>query len=106
MAYHSMNQPLKSEHEIRLEKLGQLKKRSINPYPDRFAATHSLSQALKEKIGTGHVIVAGRIVTQRRLGKIVFLHLLDDTAKMQIVIQENILGPEPFALFCELIAQL
>lgn len=81
----------------RLKKLKQLRSLGINPYPDRFKRTHTLSQAKKEPQKTP-VYVAGRLMTLREMGKLVFAHLQDFSGRMQIVFELEHLGKEVFKL--------
>ena len=55
----------------RKRKLEELRKKGVNHYPSKFDKKHTCQQALKSKIGT-RVKTAGRVVTKRDLGKIIF----------------------------------
>jgi len=72
----------------RLKKLGELKKKGINPYPSSSEKEHSIEQCLKSKIGT-NVKTGGRVLSRRDIGKITFAELMDFTGKIQIVLQEK-----------------
>src|SRR3989344_5146723 len=72
----------------RLRKIDELRKQGINPYPHKFDRKNSSSQILKSKLGT-KVVVAGRIMTKRDIGKIIFANLRDHTGDVQIVLQEG-----------------
>lgn len=91
------------EYEVRLQKLEALRKAGIKVYPDKYQKTHSAKQALAEKIGTAGIKVAGRIVSKRTMGKITFCHILDDTGKIQIVMQEQHTGKDMYKIFTDLI---
>lgn len=91
-----MQESVKKEHEIRLEKLQKLRKLHIYPYPEKYQRTHLSRDALKLEIGTKEIKIAGRILTKRNMGKIAFSHVLDDSGKIQIVLQEDKLGKKKF----------
>jgi len=90
------------ERKIRLDKLYRLQEKGINPFPSKFDKKNSLKQSLESKLGT-KVKSAGRIMTKREMGKICFAHLMDETAKMQIVFQQDKIGKEKFKEFSKLI---
>lgn len=72
----------------RLRKLKELKVKGINPYPHNFDKKSSCSEALKFKLGA-KVKTAGRIMTKRGIGKIIFSDLTDNSGKIQIVFQDK-----------------
>ena len=89
---------LEKEHHLiaeRVKKLNALKEYGINPYPYKFNQT-AHSEELKnkyqhlnpEQITEDHVVVAGRIVALRRLGKASFIQLLDNDGKIQVLCNE------------------
>jgi lysyl-tRNA synthetase class 2 len=85
----------------RLEKLERIRARGINPYPPRYQRSHTAEQAvalLKEIEGgvtkPDEVNVAGRIMAQRPMGKIVFLDLRDGSGKIQLLVRPDQLSEE------------
>lgn len=95
MVYHS-------EMDERLKKLEKLKELGVNPYPYKFARTHTFRQLrdyfeefskTEQKVRT-----CGRIVTVRGHGKTLFATLTDETDKMQVYLRKDRLG-EVFDLF-------
>ncbi len=94
-----MQESVKNEHEIRLEKLQKLRNLHIQPYPEKYQRTHLSSDAVKLEIGTRAIQIAGRILTKRSMGKIAFSHILDDSGKIQVVLQKDKLGKEKFDIF-------
>jgi lysyl-tRNA synthetase class 2 len=81
----------------RLKKLDALKEKGILAFPERFERTHSLERAYGEKKGA-KAVVAGRIMTMREMGKLAFVHLQDQSRKMQIVFELKHIGEEKFKL--------
>jgi lysyl-tRNA synthetase class 2 len=82
--------------KVRREKLDQLRKLGINPYPHS-SERQQTNKAAKEMMGQ-QVVVAGRVMGKRGHGKLVFLDLLDETDKIQIFISQKIIGGEQFEL--------
>ena len=75
----------------RLRKLDELRKQGINPYPYSYNPKHStneLSEKYKKlkahETTKDKVKVAGRIVALRRMGKISFGSVRDNTGKIQV----------------------
>lgn len=97
-----MTEEYQDEYHVRLKKLQELKKRGIQIYPDRFNKTHLASEALKLNTGTTAVSLAGRIVAKREMGKICFCQILDDSGKIQLVLQRDVLEKQ-YDLFLQLI---
>ena len=62
------------EYQIRLEKLKKIRAARINPYPERFEKKHNVSEILGFKLGA-KVQTAGRLLTIRGMGKIIFCHI-------------------------------
>lgn len=73
--------------EIRLDKLKNLKDVGISPYGGRFEATDSIEETLKNFKEGKEVTLAGRIMANRSHGKVTFVDLQDQTAKMQLFIK-------------------
>ena len=72
----------------RLRKLGELRVNGINPYPDKFDKKQNCAECLNSKIGS-KVKTAGRLMTKRDLGKIIFCVLKDESEKIQLVLQDG-----------------
>src|SRR3989344_2692265 len=82
----------------RLRKLDELRKNNINPYPAKFEKKNTCSEVLKTKIGT-KVKTAGRLMSKRNLGKIIFSVLRDGTGDIQIVFQQGETPQKTFDFF-------
>ena len=74
-------------HE-RERKLEELRKKGINPYPHNFDKQHVIRKCLSLKLGA-KTKTAGRIMTKREIGKIIFADLMDFSGKIQIVFQDK-----------------
>ena len=75
----------------RLEKLTNIKKLDIDPYPQPNLSQKSTILDANNSFGK-KVQVAGRIMSLRGHGKILFADLHDQTGKIQLFFQEKILG--------------
>ncbi len=91
----------------RLLKLEALKAAGVRPYAARYERTHSLEQAREIAASQAagapaegtDVRVAGRVLTVRAFGKLVFLHLQDGSGRCQVVLDETQVGAAAMALF-------
>ena len=86
-----MAKPLEEIRKARIEKIRELKKLGINPYPSKFFQTKISCQEALNKLGKG-VSVAGRLISLREHGKMTFATLKDESGKIQIWFQKNNLG--------------
>jgi lysyl-tRNA synthetase, class II len=86
----------------RLEKLEALRSAGVEPYAYRFDPTHSTVEALAllpEGAEEGpSVRIAGRIVSNRRMGKSSFAHVADRSGRIQTYFQLNVLGEEGYRI--------
>ncbi len=80
----------------RLRKLKELKSQGINPYPNKYEVKHHAKElqekylSLKaEESAKEKVKIAGRLMTSRELGKILFSTIQDSSGKIQIVLQDK-----------------
>jgi lysyl-tRNA synthetase, class II len=88
---------IKSEKEIRLEKLQSLREKGIDPYPPFSSKTHTINETLAIKEGV--VSIAGRIVAKRQFGKLTFCKIQDVTGTIQIVIKADMVGEDKYDIF-------
>ena len=92
----------------RKEKLKELKDAGVNPYINRFKVTHTI-QSIVEKYSpldseslenvSEIFTVAGRLMTKRKHGKVVFCHIQDFTGRIQIYLRKNEVAGPLFELF-------
>lgn len=94
-----------SLEKIRLEKIDELIKEGIEPFPTRAERTHTSAQAIAafeaaETAGQEvRVTLAGRIRAARPMGKITFAHIEDGAGRIQLFLRANDLGLEKLDLF-------
>ncbi len=84
--------------QVRLEKLKNLKALGVNPYGMRFDRSESIQSTLNPFIENKPVVLAGRLMAHRKHGKVVFADLQDQTAKIQLYLKADVLGPERFEI--------
>ena len=92
---------LKQIINFRKEKLNDLQNKGVNPYPSNFTPTH-FSESIKinfEKLQGEDVIVAGRIMAVRRMGKASFFRIIDNKGAIQVFIKKDDIGENTYENF-------
>jgi len=84
-----------SEQEIiRREKLNALRELGINPYPADLFPVNITSKQVKDNFEEGkNVILAGRIMSDRDMGKASFVELQDSEGRIQLYFNRDVLCP-------------
>ena len=84
-----------SEQEIiRRDKLNALRELGINPYPANLFPVNHTSKQVKEHFEEGkQVILAGRIMSDRDMGKAAFVELQDSEGRIQLYFNRDVLCP-------------
>ena len=99
---------INSLRKVRRDKLEELRLQGINPYVNRFKVSANIfdlasdfanptREELEEK--EVHHTIAGRIMTRRKMGKVIFCHIKDGTGQIQVFVSKGDIGEEEFALF-------
>jgi lysyl-tRNA synthetase class 2 len=96
----------------RRKKADELAELNVNLYANDFKPTHHISEVLSSvsanevaaDIEDGQNVrtifkVAGRILAMRKFGKASFLHIQDDSGRMQIYVKKDAVGDEFYAQF-------
>ena len=93
---------------VRREKLDFLRERGLDPFGHRFDVD-SNSKEIYEKYGDKTkeelheveipVVIAGRIMTRRRKGKVGFMHIQDKYGQIQIYVRQDVIGEENYEIF-------
>jgi lysyl-tRNA synthetase, class II len=91
------------EYQVRKQKLDELLKLGITPYPHKYEPTHTSGEVEDEfgdtEIGhsddaasgsTDEIIVAGRLVLFRAMGKNAFGHLQDESGRVQVMFNRDL----------------
>lgn len=94
---------LKQLMNVRLEKIEALRERGIDPFGERYEATHHISEVLAQKdalIESGkEVKIAGRLLAKRGQGKAGFANISDISGNMQIYSKVDVAGEDSHWLF-------
>jgi lysyl-tRNA synthetase class 2 len=85
---------------VRLDKLDILRQGGIEPYADRYERTHKALEIIDqfEQLQEQEVRVAGRMMSKRDQGKVIFAHIQDFSGRVQIYIKRDDVGAEIFDL--------
>ena len=94
-------QETNEQMQIRLGKLNELKEKGINPFGGRFERTHYAGDIKEnvEELLEKEVIIAGRLMAKRTMGKASFAHIQDYSGQIQIYVRLNDVGAEGYELF-------
>ncbi|OQX59045.1 lysine--tRNA ligase [candidate division KSB1 bacterium 4484_219] len=96
-SHHTLEELMK----IRRQKLAELKKLNVNPYPYGFKRTHLTTEIRQnyEILEGKEVSVAGRLMAIRAHGKASFAHLMDSQGKIQIYVRLDDVGEKNYQVF-------
>jgi len=90
----------------RERKLKELRANGINPYPHKYDVKDYSEEIKKENSklknnqrSKNKVKIAGRVMTKRNLGKLIFVTIQDSQGKIQIILQKGETNAESFDLF-------
>jgi lysyl-tRNA synthetase class 2 len=99
---------LNDQEASRRDKMNDLRQKGIDPFGQAFERTHN-SAMIKQAYGSqseeqlnalnAQATIAGRIMSKRRMGKLGFLHLQDREGKIQVIVNQRIVGDEIYELF-------
>lgn len=99
------------QREVRLSKLHGLRQVGVRPFADRYECSHRLAEARElaaaqpddDPAHGTQVRTAGRVMTLRTFGKLVFLHLQDGSGRCQIALSDEELGKEALESFARFV---
>jgi len=96
---------LENIKKVRLEKLNNLQKAGINPYPAEVSRTHTNKEAFdnftKLQKAKTKIILVGRIRSLREHGGSTFCHIEDGSAQIQIYFKKDKVGDKEYKTFLE-----
>ena len=87
---------------VRMEKLKELQSQGKDPYKiTKFDVTNSSLEIIEnfDKFDQKEVVVAGRMMSKRIMGKASFCHIQDATGRLQSYVSTNDLGEESYKAF-------
>ncbi len=96
------------QYQQRKKNLQEIEKLGEDPYPHRFAFTHTAAEIIERhgsqtaaelEAGRVQVRVSGRITALRGHGKAGFAHLLNQGARLQIYVKLDVVGQQGFDLY-------
>jgi len=102
---------LSEQEAVRLTKMQRLADAGIDLFPHKIAVSHSIldvtsryTEVSGEDLESDPVrmVVAGRIVSIRKMGRAVFFHIKDSEAKLQAYLREDKVGKASFRLFSDI----
>ncbi len=93
-----MFQELSEQEELRREKLAELKKLGVDPYPAEEFKVNVTAHDIKEnyerdKLNYKDIKIAGRIMSVRDMGKAAFAVIQDSTDRIQIYVRRDDICP-------------
>ncbi|GAB4253015.1 MAG: lysine--tRNA ligase [Vicingaceae bacterium] len=90
-----MSHQLSEQEIVRREALEKIKALGINPYPAEMYPVDTTTKSAKENFEEGKkVIMAGRIMSRRIMGKASFAEILDGEGRIQIYVNRDEICPE------------
>lgn len=93
--------------KVKLEKINALKKRGIEPYPEISGEITPIAIAKKQfddlVLSQQKIYLAGRVMAKREHGGSTFADIYDGTAKIQIYLKQDSLGPDKYKQFLDYI---
>jgi len=93
---------------VRRDKMQKLSQEGIDLFPHKVDVTHAIFEIVSEYAELTHdeleerdvkVIVPGRILSIRKMGRACFFHLADSRAKLQVYLREDKIGKTKFDQF-------
>ena len=94
-------QSLKEIINFRMQKLERLREAGVDPFPHNFKPTN-YSNEIKDQfkvLENKDVIVAGRIMAMRKMGKASFFHIEDPDGRIQVYIKKDEVGDSLYNIF-------
>src|SRR5881394_2212159 len=85
--------------EQRKAKLAALRARGIDPVANKFQPTETCAEARANYSEGRELALAGRITAHRDMGKSMFIDVRDQSGRLQVYAQKNVLGDEQFDIF-------
>ncbi len=98
-----------SEQEIvRLAKMQKLAEAGVELFPHKISTSHSIYEIVSQFVELSNeelekksleVVVPGRILSLRKMGRALFFHISDSQGRLQAYLREDKVGAEKFKLF-------
>lgn len=88
--------------EQRKAKLAALRAKGIDPFKNKFTPSETANAARSNYVEGREVAVAGRITAHRDMGKSMFIDVRDQSGRIQVYAQKNVLGDQLWDIFTHL----
>src|SRR5215469_15141559 len=85
--------------EQRKAKLAALRAKGIDPFKSKFTPGETCKHARENYTEGREASVAGRVTAHRDMGKSMFIDVRDQSGRLQVYAQKNVLGDEQFDIF-------
>jgi lysyl-tRNA synthetase, class II len=85
--------------EQRKAKLASLRAKGVDPFKNKFRPAEKCAAARANYVEGREVSVAGRVSAHRDMGKSMFIDVRDQSGRLQVYAQKNVLGDELFDIF-------
>src|SRR5512140_3441016 len=85
--------------EQRKAKLSALRAKGIDPFKNKFIPAEQCAEARGNYAEGREVSIAGRVTAHRDMGKSMFIDVRDQSGRLQVYAQKNVLGDEQFDYF-------
>jgi lysyl-tRNA synthetase class 2 len=85
--------------EQRRAKLDALRSKGIDPFRSKFIPKDTCAGAHLNYVEGREVSIAGRVTAHREMGKSMFIDVRDQTGRLQVYAQKNVLGDAQFDIF-------
>ena len=82
--------------KVRIEKLHKMEDLNVLPYGGRFPGMQTIQSALEPFVEERTVTLAGRVMANRKHGKVMFMDLMDKTGRIQLFVKADNVGTELF----------
>jgi len=92
---------LNEQMQIRINKLGELRAKGVDPFGQRFERTHTSAQIVDhfDALEGGEAKIAGRIMAIRGHGKASFVVLEDNEGQIQVYVKLDEVGEDAYDMF-------
>ena len=97
-----LQQSISEQHQVRLDKLAELKANGKNPYEITKFPVDKLAKEIRdnfEALENQTVCIAGRITSWRDMGKANFIDIRDTSDRMQVYVRIDDIGEDSFKEF-------
>src|SRR5215468_9586060 len=85
--------------EQRKAKLAALRAKGIDPFKNKFTPGETCAQARTNYAENREISIAGRVTAHSDMGKSMFIDVRDQTGRLQVYAQKNVLGDQQFDIF-------